>query len=352
MDIKDSIAAMIRKMPPVVLKREPLKAFGYLARDLFLVAFFASAILYADSWLVGGVLSIFLGMALMGLFVLGHDAGHRSFAYSEKVNNVVGHLTTSLCLWPFHVWRLSHDLHHRYTHNLDKEIAWRPLTVNQYLKRSSFDRWFYRATRSYLMPVSSIVFTGYFIRDALLGRKSKFFEPKDSAKLNLSLVICGLATLGVVGGSMAAGGIYGFIYLFVVPQIVFQTLLSVFTFFHHTSPDRTLHADANWTMEKGQIAGTVHVKYPAIIEWFCHDINWHVPHHVCVGIPHYQLRLAHESLKKAYPDTVKEIVLNAASWKGVTGTCHLVKGKKVGEEEWVTFAEAAQWESRLQTASV
>jgi omega-6 fatty acid desaturase (delta-12 desaturase) len=352
MEFKDSISAMIRKMPPLVLKREPIKAFGYLARDFVLVAIFASGILYVDSWLWGSILSIFLGMSLMGLFVLGHDAGHRSFAYNEKINNLVGHLTTTLCLWPFHVWRLSHDLHHRYTHNLDREIAWRPLTVNQYLRRSSFDRWFYRATRSYLMPISSFVFTGYFIRDALYGRKSKFFDQKDMGKLRLSIALCFIATAVVIFGSYALAGIYGLIYLFVVPQIIFQTLLSVFTFFHHTAPDRTLHSDVTWTMEKGQIGGTVHVKYPGIIEWFCHDINWHVPHHVCVGIPHYHLRLAHISLKKAYSDGVKEIVLNRSTWNEVTEACHLVKGKGPGEETWVTFSEASQIERQLKPATV
>jgi omega-6 fatty acid desaturase (delta-12 desaturase) len=203
-----------------------------------------------------------------------------------------------------------------------------------------------------MMPISSVVFTGYFIRDALFGRKSKFFDQKDMPKLRFSIVLCTLATTAVVLGSYITLGLYGVICLFVIPQIVFQTLLSVFTFFHHTSPDRTLHADAHWTMEKGQMAGTVHVKYPAIIEWFCHDINWHIPHHVCVGIPHYQLRLAHLSLKKAYPDAVKEIILNAASWRAVTGACHLVKGKKAGEEEWITFDEAEQLERRLRHAAV
>ena len=347
MEILDTLPTILRKMPASVLKKDTSKAFFFLVRDLLLTCVFVAGIIYVDSWIIGFFLSIFLGMSLMGLFVLGHDAGHRSFSNHEGINNFVGHLTTSICLWPFHVWRLSHDLHHRHTHNLDKEIAWRPLTVKQYMKRSTFDRWFYRATRSYLMSISSIVFTGYFIRDALSGRRSKFFEQKDMPILKFSIMVCFIATLLVITASIATAGLYGFLYLFVLPQIVFQTLLSVFTFFHHTSPDRTLFPNASWTMEKGQLGGTIHVKYPAIIEWFCHDINWHIPHHVCVGIPHYHLRLAHKGLKNAYPEYVKEVILNVKTWFHVTSQCHLVMGKELGQEAWVSFDQVKNYEEQL-----
>jgi omega-6 fatty acid desaturase (delta-12 desaturase) len=350
MHIQDTMPSILRKMPPSVLSKKSFLSFYFLGRDILLAVMFIAGILYVDSWYLGFFLSIFLGMTLMGLFVLGHDAGHRSFSKHERVNNFIGHITTSFCLWPFHVWRLSHDLHHRHTHNLDKEIAWRPLTIKQYLRRSAFDRWFYRATRSYLMSISSIVFTSYFIRDALLGRRSKFFDQKDMPQLRRSIIICLAVTVGVIFTSYEVAGLYGLINLFVLPQIVFQTLLSVFTFFHHTSPDRTLYSNVNWTMEKGQLGGTIHVKYPAIIEWFCHDINWHVPHHVCVGIPHYHLRLAHKNLKRAYPELVKEVELNVKTWFDVTSKCHLVVGKEPGQETWVSFDQVKNYQERLAEA--
>jgi len=340
MEISDSISTIIRKMPPDVLRKNEWKSWTYFLRDILMAATFFVLIVMVNSWPMGIILSICLGMTLMGLFVIGHDAGHRSFSKSERINNIVGHLTTTFCLWPFHVWRLSHDVHHRHTHNIEKEIAWRPLTLKQYARRNVFFRWFYRATRTYFMPLSSFVFTMYFFRDGLLGRRSRFFDKKDLGKVRFSIILCLIATMVMAIGSYRLGGLYGFVCLFIIPQFIFQFWLSIFTYFHHTTDDRTMHSESTWSMEKAQLAGTIHVNYPRIVEWFCHDINWHVPHHVCVGIPHYNLRKAHHSLKLAYPEIVKETSLNFSDWQSITQTCQLVRGKAESEITWLSFAEA------------
>jgi hypothetical protein len=41
----------------------------------------------------------------------------------------------------------------------------------------------------------------------------------------------------------------------------------------------------------------VHCDYPALVEFLCHDINVHVPHHVSSKIPWYNLRAATDSLR-------------------------------------------------------
>ena len=41
------------------------------------------------------------------------------------------------------------------------------------------------------------------------------------------------------------------------------------------------------------------VTTPRWIEVLCHDINVHVPHHVSVGVPSYNLRQAHAALKRS-----------------------------------------------------
>jgi hypothetical protein len=40
-----------------------------------------------------------------------------------------------------------------------------------------------------------------------------------------------------------------------------------------------------WNAAKSQLSGTVHCNYPAWVEFLCHDISWHVPHHVSSNIP-------------------------------------------------------------------
>jgi omega-6 fatty acid desaturase (delta-12 desaturase) len=43
------------------------------------------------------------------------------------------------------------------------------------------------------------------------------------------------------------------------------------------------------------------------VEWLCHDINWHVPHHVMSRIPWYNLRPATESLRKNWGEVRRPV---------------------------------------------
>lgn len=336
----DSIQQIIRKIPKELLNPDTEKSMGYFYRDLLLICTTIAAILFAESWWVGLPLSLILGTLFLSLFIIAHDCGHRSFSKSKKVCDTVGHISASFMLWPYHVWRLSHDNHHRSTHHAKKEIAWRPFTLKNYAKATPFQRAFYRATRTWALPFSSYVFTGYFFKEALKGRRSRYWKKEELGQVRFSVVVCILATIAHVAGSIMAGGLYGFICLFIIPQTVFQMWLSIYTYFHHTTPERTYLPEGEWSMGKGQLEGSIHVKYPKVIEWFHHDLNWHVPHHVCVSIPHYNLRKAHSYLKKAYPASVLETTLSFSMVREAQKTCQLISGRDVGEVDWISFKEA------------
>ncbi len=73
-----------------------------------------------------------------------------------------------------------------------------------------------------------------------------------------------------------------------------------------------------------------------------HDINWHVPHHVCVAIPHYRLRQAHLALRKQYPGGNNEYVFNWALIRGVTSKCHFIVSRNPHRPDtrWLSYREA------------
>lgn len=336
--VEDSLAKILRKIPKEAFERDEEKSFGYLYRDYLLLTVSIFMTLFVDSFLWGLPFAIFSGIMFMGIFVIGHDAGHRSFSSSNKVNNLVGHLTTSLCLWPFHVWRLSHDLHHRHTHNIKKEIAWRPMTIAQYQRRSPFQKALYRATRTGWVFLSSSIFTWYFFSDGLKGRRSQYFEQKDMPQIRFSIAFTLLLNAVMIFASISVSGVYGLLYLYLIPQLIFQSLLSTYTYFHHTTTERTFLAEDEWSMERAQLANTIDVKYPKFLHWSNHDIMVHVPHHVCVAIPHYNLKMAHKALKESYPEVVKEDVLTWKLIKETLRSCHLVKNNKSQDQlEWVNF---------------
>ena len=48
-------------------------------------------------------------------FVVGHDAGHRSFHKNNLVEDIVGHLMFMPLIFPFEPWRIKHNHHHAHT---------------------------------------------------------------------------------------------------------------------------------------------------------------------------------------------------------------------------------------------
>ena len=344
----DSLPKMIKTLPPDVFKKKPLRAYYFLIEGYFLSLLTAALIIYLNSWVAGIGLGVLLGFFLGGLFVVGHDCGHRSFSSSERVNNLIGHMTTSLVCWPFHLWRMDHDTHHRFTGHLDKDTAWRPITYGLWKRLPWFNRLVYLGTRIFFF-MGSFYTTYSQIRDAIkLISANKYHDEQKKQVLTSLLVTAGcMLTYGFI--TFWAGGLLGFICAFLIPQIVFQCLLSTFTYFHHTHPDILFMNKKEWKPEVAQLTRTIHVRYPFWVEYFVRDINWHVPHHICVGIPHYHLRQAFESLKKRYPDHVNEVSFGFSLIHKVTTQCHFIRSKIFGYPTWVSYQDAVSLEREKKT---
>ena len=333
----DPLPRIIKNIPRQYLRPNMWVSFAYLARDLvFAVVLVALLLKFRSPW-IALPLSLILGLVMTGIFVIGHDAGHRSFSSNLAVNDTVGNILSALLMWPFHVWRLSHDTHHRYTHHIDKEVAWRPFSQEKVDRLSPYARFMYLSTRTWMFFVGSIFFTLYFVRDGLRGLKSRHFRPNEIASLYRSMTLTVAVATIMIGAACHAAGWYGFLFLILIPQLTFQFWMSTFTFFHHTHPDSPFMEEGTWDPSKAQLASTIHMRYPRWIEWLTHDISVHVPHHVCVGIPHYHLRAAHAALKKTYPNIVREETYNLSYVIKVINTCQIAGDRGNGYISWKKY---------------
>ena len=333
----DSLPKIIKSIPRHCLRSNTWLSFGYLLRDLFLSVLLVGLILSTRLTVLAIPLSVLLGIVLTGLFVVGHDAGHRSFSPSLWINNMVGEVLSAILVWPFHVWRLSHDTHHRYTHHISKEIAWRPFSRTKVSRLSPSSRMMYLWTRTWAYFIGSIFFAIYFVRDGLRGLKSRHFRSEDLSQIYFSIAFTSVVTLAMVLSAWYAAGWYGLIFLVVIPQLTFQFWMSTFTFFHHTNPDSPFMEEGTWDPAKAQLGSTIHMRYPAWIDWLTHDISWHVPHHVCVGVPHYHLREAHKALKEAYPEIVREERFCWSYVLKVISTCQIAGDSQKGYVSWERY---------------
>jgi omega-6 fatty acid desaturase (delta-12 desaturase) len=307
---------IIKTLPRECFQKNRRKAWLSVAYNLLAVGLGYASLVYLP-WFFLPFAWIFTGTALTGLFVLAHDCGHRSFAKRRWVNDWVGHMLTLPLIYPFHCWRILHDRHHRHTNKLQVDNAWEPWIQENYTATNPFLRGFYRALRGRFWWLASIVHWGKLHFDLTQ------FSARDRAKVKVSIAVVVIFAAVLFPTLLATTGIWGFVKFWLVPWLVYHFWLSTFTLVHHTAPNIQFRPVDTWSAAEAQLAGTVHCTYPVWVEMLCHDINVHVPHHVSVAIPSYNLRMAHQSLRQNWGSYLQERQFSWALMKEIVDRCHL-----------------------------
>jgi acyl-lipid omega-6 desaturase (Delta-12 desaturase) len=315
-DFPFTLRDIIKTLPQSVFIKNPRKAWTRVVINVLLVGLGYYGVAVAP-WFLLPVAWIFLGTALTGFFVIGHDCGHRSFSNRNWVNDLVGHLAFLPLIYPFHAWRILHNHHHKHTNKLEIDNAWDVFTPEVYDSLSPTLQWVYARIRGRFWWIGSI---GHWFNLHFDWNK---FEGKEKEQVRFSVL--------VVLAGMAIGfptliwftGIAGFAKFWLMPWMVYHFWMSTFTIVHHTIPEIPFRPAADWNEGEAQLAGTVHCDYPWWVEFLCHDINVHVPHHVSTGIPWYNLRQAHASLKENWGPYIVERKFSWQLMKQISDVCHL-----------------------------
>lgn len=307
---------IIKTIPLDCFTKDAFKAWSGVLFSVFSVALGYLCLTFAP-WYLLPICWIYTGTALTGFFVIGHDCGHRSFSNRNWINNLVGHLMFLPLIFPFHPWRLKHDHHHLHTNKMDEDNAWYPFTESLYHEVKPYERFIYRLIRSKLWWLGSV------IHWANLHFNPSLFPEKHQKDIIFS------AGLVIAYGAIAfplmfmAGGIFGWINFFLMPWLVYHFWMSTFTIVHHTMPDIPFKYAEKWNAAQEQLTGTVHCEYPLWVELLCHHINVHIPHHISTGIPSYNLRKAHKSLKENWGEYLYETNFNWELMDTISSTCHI-----------------------------
>ncbi|RZK29615.1 MAG: hypothetical protein EOO61_20425 [Hymenobacter sp.] len=64
-------------------------------------------------------------------------SGHGSFSNNKTLNNLVGNITHSSILVPYHGWRISHRTHHQHHGHVENDESWHPVAKHLYEKMVS-----------------------------------------------------------------------------------------------------------------------------------------------------------------------------------------------------------------------
>jgi acyl-lipid omega-6 desaturase (Delta-12 desaturase) len=313
---------IVKTLPRECFEKNQQKAWTSVLTSVLAVIVGYVAIVYSP-WFLLPFAWFFTGTALTGFFVIAHDCGHRSFAKRRWVNDWLGHLLMLPLIYPFHSWRILHDYHHVHTNELHIDNAWQPWTAEDYHGTQRSIRKIYEGLRGRLWWLASIAHWGKIHFDL-----SNFAE-RDRRKVKISIAAVVVFAAVFFPVLIATTGLWGFVKFWLMPWLGYHFWMSTFTLVHHTAPDIQFYPTETWNAAEAQLAGTVHCTYPRWVEILCHDINVHVPHHISVAIPAYNLRQAHRSLKQRWGSHIQETRFSWALMKKIVDHCHLYHPEEV-----------------------
>lgn len=326
-DIISSLPKKVFEINNVEAWKSVLITVSSYALGLFLTA--------KAPWYLLPLAWVWTGTAATGLFVLGHDCAHKSFSRNKLVEDIVGTIALMPLIYPYEPWRFKHDQHHAKTNMLHEDTAWHPLWKED-IEASPI-------LRKALIYGYGPIRTWMSIAHWLLWHFDLTKFRKNEVKRVVISLTAVFAFMGI-GWPLIIykAGIVGWIKLWLMPWLVYHFWMSTFTIVHHTAPHIPFKDSDEWNAAQAQLGGTVHCDYPRWVELLCHDINWHIPHHLSPKIPSYNLRAAQQSLDENWGKYLNKAKWNWRLMKTILTTCHLYDK----EENYVSFEKVCPEESQ------
>ncbi|KAI1491645.1 Delta(12) fatty acid desaturase [Biscogniauxia mediterranea] len=329
----------IRKaIPPHCFVPSTWRSLGYVARDFAMAgALGYAALTYIPSvpnpiyrtllWTAYGFLQ---GLVGVGIWILAHECGHGAFSLNRRLNDTVGWVLHSLVGVPYFSWKFSHSRHHRYTGNMEKDMAFVPRESPSWFTQSLG-----RSLSSFLdaevlqdAPAVNLVrllgqqlggFQVYLLLNATAGkdsmqnkdakwwRRSHFdpfsgvFRPSEAFYVFMSDVGLALVMAALYFASKALDWQTVFL-LYGIPYLWINQWLVAITYLHHTHHDVPHYENEHWSFVAGALA-TVDRDLGFVGRHLFHGIiDTHVVHHLFSRIPFYYAEEATKAIKPLLGD--------------------------------------------------
>ena len=308
-------------IPETCFQPSTFKSLAYFFLDIGIIAGLYALAAYFNSWWFFPIFWLAQGTMFWALFVVGHDCGHGSFSKHKWLNNLIGHLSHTPILVPYHGWRISHRTHHANTGNVDTDESWHPVSKSEYdgmhwsVKLVRFQA-LLLAYPIYLFVRSHNRDGSHFLPDSPIFRPSEKWDVLTSTFCWCLMMIC----LGWFGVQF---GLLFLIKFYLMPYIIFVMWLDLVTYLHHTVPEIPWYRNDNWYFLKGALS-TIDHDY-GVINNIHHNIGTHVAHHIFSTMPHYHLKTATEAIKPILGDYyhVSSEPIWQIFWRSVR-TCHYI----------------------------
>lgn len=285
---------------------------------------------------------VFVGLAVAGLFVLGHDASHGALFESSAANKAVARWCMLPSLHNEAAWDLGHNrIHHGFTTRIGFDFVWHPSTPEEFAAMSRFHRLRHRLEWSWLGSGAYYfrsVWWEKMMRYTPEGKRGAAYV-KDNRVMfaRFAVLVAAMATVGAL-----QGGVFRALWLvaatLIIPFLMFCHVIGWTVYVHHVDPSVKWWPRRDWNQFKGQMESTTILEFPSIIDrlWF-HHIFVHTPHHVDMRIPFHQLPAAARAIEQHFPGIVRHERWNPRQYFQATKACKLYDVERM---KWVRYDAA------------
>jgi len=324
-------------IPDHCYERSNVRGLGLLARDLAVYGLAVWGLLSTNNPLFLVPLWLLAGLAVSGLFVLGHDAAHDALFDSKRLNAFTGRLAMLPSLHSTAGWIFGHNrVHHGHTLRQGMDFVWHPLTVEQYAGLGRFAKLRHKLEWG---PLGS---GAYYAREVWWNKMMRFPSPKrfqTAMRRDKALVtVFALGTLVALVATSGVGGGWLWVKAVVIPFLLFCQTIGWVVYVHHISPEIRWWPRREWNRYRGQVEGTTILWGPPGWDLFFHWIMVHLPHHVDMKVPCYRLPEAARAIAEAFPDDVDERPIRLGDYFRSTKACKL---HDFETGTWTTYADAS-----------
>lgn len=265
MDHRTLVKSLPAELREQLTKRSDRAGLFHLARHILLIVFLMLVVLFGG-W-VGWIALLPLGIAMVFLFTLEHEATHKTPFETPWMNEVAGHVCGFLLLLPFNWFRYFHLAHHKHTNDPDKDP--------ELLAGAKPDTW-----RAYLLHVSGIsVLTGSIRQIIRNATGTRFFdyvpETARSKVIRESRIYLGFYALAFV--SLYFSSIL--LWLWIVPILVGQPFLRLYLLAEH----------GRCALVSNMLENTRTTYTNRVVRFLAWNMPYHSEHHCFPNVPFHQL---------------------------------------------------------------
>lgn len=282
------------------------------------------------------------GTIAVGVWVIAHECGHRAFAKTPKVQDLVGYVLHSSLLVPYFSWQRSHAIHHGKTNHLTEGETHVPkrITTRRGARALAARRKMGANTHG-VLTIAARLGVGWplYLLLGLTGGPDRgvtnhfwpsrpfsqaLFPDRWKRKVRWSSVGV-LVMIGLLVWWAVAGSAMQMLALYVGPYLIVNGWLVTYTWLQHTDADVPHYGDDDWSFVRGAFC-SVDRPYGPIADFLHHRIGTtHVAHHLDAKIPHYNAREATAAIKEAFPHLYRynPTPIRGALWAVAKG-CHVV----------------------------